>query len=79
MSDLPLQVDERNQKRYEEFAQTYGTFGVFRLPDGGVVRHHDMDAIRQLLSGFELVDEKFLDGSTMNGHPVRIFQIVARK
>jgi SAM-dependent methyltransferase len=79
VSDYPLQADERNRNRYQEFSNTYKTFGVFQLPDGGVVRHHDMDAIHRLLSAFEIVDEEFVEVLTMNSNSARVFQIVAQK
>jgi SAM-dependent methyltransferase len=79
LSDYPLQSDERNQVRYRQFEAEYGQFGVFRLPDGGVVRHHQMDWIHSLLSGFELLSEVSIPASTMNGNPTTIFQIIARK
>ena len=79
ISDYPLQEDERNRKRYQAFSDTYGTFGVFQLSDGGVVRHHDMVTIHHLLAGLELVDEDFFEVATMNGNPARVFQILARK
>jgi SAM-dependent methyltransferase len=79
ISDYPIQNDERNQARYREFQPIYGTFGVFRLADGGVVRHHDMAWIRELLAAFEPVSRRRLEVSTMNGNPARVFQIFARK
>jgi len=79
VSDYPLQTDERNQMRYREFLETYGTFGVFRLPDGGIVRHCDMKTIHHLLAQFALVDESFLEVSTMNGNAATVFQIIARR
>lgn len=79
ISDYPIQADERNQSRYRQFEQEHGTFGTFRLPDGGVVRHHEMSWIHELLAAFTLVNECELDVPTMNGNPARIFQIIARK
>ena len=79
VSDYPLQADARNQKRYNLHKSEFGTFGVFRLPDGGVVRHHDMDWIYELLSRFARIREFRLDVSTMNGNKASIFQIIAQK
>ncbi len=79
LSDYPVQGDERNQTRYSQFEREYGTFGVFRLPDGGVVRHHDMAWVHELLAVFRLLDERNLQVQTMNGNPAKVFQIIARK
>lgn len=77
VSDYPLQTDARNVARYDAFAQELrdkGTshpedsHGVFRLPDGGLVRHHPREWFADLLGGFttETVE---LDATTMNGNP----------
>ncbi|MBN1764278.1 MAG: class I SAM-dependent methyltransferase [Sedimentisphaerales bacterium] len=79
VSDLPLQEDERNQARYRDYARQYGVFGVFELPDGGVVRHHSMDWIETLLRPFEKISTKFLPALTMNQNPVKIFQYFGKK
>ena len=79
VSDYPIQEDGRNQARYREFEQEYGTFGVFRLPDGAVVRHHEMNRVHDLLARFDLAAERVLDVPTMNGNPAKVFQIFARK
>ena len=79
VSDYPIQEDERNQARYHEFEREYGTFGVFRLPDGGVVRHHGMDWVHELLAAFTPAVESVLAVPTMNGNPAKVFQIFARK
>jgi len=79
VSDYPLQPDSRNQDRYQEFKDEFGVFGVFRLPDGGIVRHHDRRWVHELLSPFDVLNEGSAEVHTMNGNAARIFQIMARK
>jgi len=79
VSDYPLQTDTRNQERYRAFAEVYGSFGVFRLPEGAILRHHDMRWIYELLDAFDLLHEDRLAVRTMNGNPAQVFQILARK
>jgi hypothetical protein len=78
ISDYPLQSDRRNQKRYKEFEQELGTFGLFRT-EGAVVRHHDMKQIKQLLSPFDILWQENIRVCTMNGHESDVFQIIAQK
>jgi SAM-dependent methyltransferase len=79
LSDYPLQANARNRKRYDRFKDEFGTFGVFRLPDGGVFRHHAMAWIYALLSKLRILKEETLEVTTMNGNPAQIFQIIAMK
>jgi len=43
-----------------------------------VLRHHDISHLRALLSDFELVSERHIDVTTMNGHQARGVQLLAR-
>jgi SAM-dependent methyltransferase len=79
VNDFPLQTDIRYIERYNQFKDEYKLYGIFRLPDGGVVRHHDMNWIYKLLSQFEIIDEKTMEAITMNGNTADCFQIIARK
>ncbi len=79
VSDYPLQQNKRNQERYRQFENEFGVFGTFRISDAGVVRHHDMPKIYDLLSQFDILNEDRFEVFTMNGNPARIFQILARK
>lgn len=79
ISDYPIQEDSRNQDRYLQGREEFGTFGVFLVSGGGVFRHHKMPYIYRLLSGFEMLEESSTEVKTMNGNPARIFQIMARK
>jgi SAM-dependent methyltransferase len=79
LSDYPLQRNTRNNERYRKFENEYGKLGVFRLSDGGVVRHHAMPWVYGLLSRFEILKEDNINALTMNGNRVKMFQIIAKK
>ena len=79
LSDYPLQPDARNTNRYKRFENAFGQFGVFRLPDGAVLRHHAMDWIYTLLEQYDILREEQIDVLTMNGSKAGIFQIMAVK
>ena len=79
VSDYPLQADQRNRARYDRFQEVFGTRGIFRLSDGGVVRHHHMTWIYALLSKFAIIQEKRIPVPTMNGNAADVFQVVAGK
>ena len=78
VSDFLIQSDQRNIERYEK-AKSEGRwpYGVFTLPDGAVLRHHDPDWIKSLLADFRILSFKGIDAMTMNGHPIKAFQCVA--
>jgi len=78
ISDYPLQADERNLARYEEFKDELGGFGRFRLPDGAVLRHHSREWFATLLGDFRVEEAVEFDGKTMNGNPARIIQLWAK-
>ena len=68
VNDFLLNSDECNRKRYEEFNEKYNNYGVFELPEGAILRHHDMKWVKESLSIFE---EKVLEKvvyTTMNGN-----------
>jgi len=74
ISDLWLQTDERNLSRYERDEQKYGVYGVFDLPEGVTVRHHDPKWIETLTRDFEIVALDEIEVVTMNGNPAKAFQ-----
>jgi SAM-dependent methyltransferase len=74
ISDLWLQTDERNRARYERDEQKYGIYGVFDLPEGVTVRHHDPKWIETLTEDFTMVALDEIEVVTMNGNPARAFQ-----
>lgn len=74
ISDLWLQDDERNLTRYARDESKYGTYGVFDLPEGVTVRHHDPKWIETLTSHFYNVALDDVEVVTMNGNPAKAFQ-----
>ncbi len=79
MSDMPLQKDERNKQRYRKWADTFGAYGIFRLPEGVVCRHLEMSRIESLTACFDTIETAKIDVVTMNKNPARAFQYFGRK
>jgi SAM-dependent methyltransferase len=77
--DYLLQPDERNQQRYARYTTEFGTYGVFRLEEGGVFRHHSLDWVKTLLADFAPIDITYVDVVTMNANPAKAFQYCCRK
>lgn len=79
ISDYLLQSDSRNLERYEKGLASYEKYGVFALPEGAVLRHHDRPWFDSLLAGFEPLLWSEFQVVTMNGNPARAFQWAGRK
>ena len=79
ISDYVLQDDERNQQRYLQNAEEFELYGVFRLPEGTIVRHHSIDWIHTLTSTFKMLDLAYPEVVTMNGHRAKAFQYLGSK
>lgn len=79
ISDLWLQGDPRNVQRYIHDFAKHGVYGVFDLPEGVTVRHHDRRWIETLTEHYELVALDEIEVITMNGHSALGFQWFGRK
>ena len=79
ISDYCLQEDERNLQRYEKFAEEFGPYGVFRLPEGAIMRHHSLAWIKSLLFQFEMIALSRIEVATMNGNQAKVFQYLGRR
>ena len=79
VSDLLVNSDRRNRERYEEFAETYDCYGVFELPEGIVVRHHQREWIEEITSSFQKLEFEPFTVTTMNGNSSAAFQYLGRK
>lgn len=78
VNDFLLNTDERNISRYEKFKDAYGTYGVFELPEGAVLRHHDEAWIKKLLRDFIEAEYRHLTFTTMNGYKSNGFYFVGK-
>lgn len=79
VSDFPIQKDERNQARYQQFARKFGMFGVFELPEGTVLRHHEIAWLDELFASCSLLERQSIPCKTMNGHNINLEQRFYRK
>ncbi len=78
ISDLLLNSDSRNVDRYNQFAAQFGTYGVFRLPEGVVVRHHSQEWIQSLTEALDCLEYEPFSVTTMNGNVSAAFQYLGR-
>jgi ubiquinone/menaquinone biosynthesis C-methylase UbiE len=78
ISDLFLNHDLRNLERYDRYVGQYGTYGVFKLPEGVVVRHHTKEWIEELTSPFRRVEFEAFEVTTMNRNKSAAFQYLGR-
>ena len=79
ISDLLLNEDTRNRERYDRYAEVYGAYGVFELPEGVVVRHHRREWIEELTSSFTQLEYEPFSVMTMNGNKSAAFQYLGRR
>ena len=79
ISDLLVNDDARNRERYQRFAEGYKCYGVFELPEGVAVRHHQREWIEELTSSFRQLEYEPFTVTTMNGNTSAAFQYLGRK
>lgn len=79
LSDLLINDDRRNRERYEQYAEAYGCYGVFELPEGVVVRHHQREWIEEITSSFQQLEYEPFTVTTMNGNASAAFQYLGCK
>ena len=68
INDFLLNTDERNIKRYKEYERKYRKYGIFELPEGAIVRHHDKIWVKKSLEIFNTLEYKEIEYITMNGN-----------
>jgi SAM-dependent methyltransferase len=79
ISDLLVNDDLRNRERYDRYAEKYNCYGVFELPEGVVVRHHEREWIMGVTRPFHHLEYEPFDVTTMNGNVSAAFQYLGRK
>ncbi|MCJ2165511.1 class I SAM-dependent methyltransferase [Pseudodesulfovibrio sp. S3] len=78
VNDFLLNRDKRNLDRYQEGQEKHGIYGIFDLPDGGIVRHHDRNHMEALFSGFHTLLFEETVYETMHGHHSQGFYAMVR-
>lgn len=79
INDFLLNTDERNITRYQKYETRYGTYGVFELLEGAVLRHHSKEHILKLTSDFTKEQFETLTFTTMNGNTSNGFYYIGVK
>lgn len=78
INDFLLNDDERNISRYEKFAKKYGTYGIFELEEGAIVRHHNEARVAEITKEFEKLVCEEVEYTTMNGNKSNGFLYMGR-
>lgn len=78
INDFLLNRDKRNLDRYKAGQERHGIYGIFDVDDGGTLRHHDVNHMKALFSGFQTLvfEETVFD--TMHGHTSQAFYAMLR-
>lgn len=78
VNDFLINRDRRNLDRYRRGQERHGIYGIFELDDGAVLRHHDINHMKSLFSGFvtEVFEETVFE--TMHGHTSQGFCAMLR-
>ena len=79
INDFLLNTDERNVTRYQTYANKYGIYGIFELPEGATLRHHSEEHIRELTTPFTTKEFEHLTFKTMNGNTSNGFFYIGMK
>lgn len=78
ISDLLINTDQRNTDRYN--ATQYEPYGVFELPEGAILRHHDLSYLEEeVFKDLDILYQRVYDVTTMNGNTSKSVQLVGRK
>ena len=80
INDFLLNTDGRNLERYARDEAKFGCYGVFELPEGAAVRHHEAGRLRtELLAPFEELRFERVVYTTMNGNQSNGFYYLGRR
>ncbi len=79
INDFLLNTDKRNIERYNRFQKQHGTYGIFEIDGGGILRHFSGERVKQLLSSFKELEQEKVVYTTMNGNRSNGFYYIGRK
>jgi ubiquinone/menaquinone biosynthesis C-methylase UbiE len=79
ISDFLLNEDERNLKRYDRYKDKYNIYGIFKLPEGLILRHHSIEHIKELTKNYNTLLFQKEVFNTMNGHQSNGFHYIGQK
>ena len=77
--DFLINNDDRNKKRYAANTGKYGVYGIFDLPEGATLRHHDESYVKRLMKDYAITHFEKTVNKTMNGHVSNGFVMMAQK
>lgn len=78
INDFLINVDIKHRLRYKKFEQEFGEYGIFRLDDGGVLRHHKENYVFNLLDSFDKLEYEKLKFKTVSGNISNGFYFIGR-
>lgn len=78
VNDFLINTDFVYKLRYKKFEKEFGTYGIFKLDDGGILRHHTEEYIKNLLSGFKKMEYKKLKFKTTGGNISNGFYFIGK-
>ena len=78
VNDFLLNNDQRNLERYQAYPEP-APYGVFALPDGARLRHHDPAWVAESLAAFQQLHYEEVSHRTMNGHQSRGYHYFGRR
>ncbi|SMF06484.1 class I SAM-dependent methyltransferase [Desulfovibrio gilichinskyi] len=79
INDFLLNTDERNIERYNRCQKQHGTYGIFEIEGGGILRHFSEERIKELLGSFDELEHEKVVYTTMNGNRSNGFYYIGRK
>ncbi len=79
ISDYYIQEILNENNRYGQFGKDDINFGIFKIEEGAVFRHHTKEWMVNLLSKFTILEEKSINVMTLKGNSAKAFQIIAQK
>lgn len=65
--------------KYKKYEKIFCTYGIYKLDDGGVLRHHKEEYIFDLLSCFKILDYRKLKFKTTGGNISNGFYFIGEK